>query len=142
MCGSNVSDTHLNASPLKAKGMCMIVRKILKFHTKGIIRDMHPFQQARISVMQWTTKCLKALFQKKKKIFVPFGYMCCMCTNIQATTRTAGEGQTESRFARKPLPAVNLVLSYATKSLYINFIYSSIFAPKTCRVPSQEQISQ
>ncbi len=37
--------------------------------------------------MQWTTKCLKAPFQKKKKIFVPFGYMCCMCTNIQATTR-------------------------------------------------------
>lgn len=22
MCGSNVNDTHLNASPLKAKGMC------------------------------------------------------------------------------------------------------------------------
>lgn len=91
--------------------------------------------------MQWTTKCQKALFHKKKKFFVPFGYMCCMCTNIQATSRLAGECQTGSCFARKLLPAVNLVLSYATKSLYINFIYSSIFAPKTCRVASQEQTS-
>lgn len=64
-----------------------------------------------------------------------------MCTNIQAPTRLAGEGQTGTRFVRKPLPAVNLVLSCATKSLYINFIYSSIFAPKTCLVASQEQTS-
>lgn len=34
-CGSNVSDNHLNVSPLKAKGMCMIVRKNTEIPHQG-----------------------------------------------------------------------------------------------------------
>lgn len=37
----------------------------------GIVKDMHSFQQARISVMQWTTKkTQKALFNEQTCIDV------------------------------------------------------------------------
>ncbi len=82
--------------------------------------------------MQWTTKWQKALFHKKKKTMCTFQIYVLHVYKYTGHCQTGWWGPNRNRFVRKPLPAVNLVLSYATKSLYTNFLYSSIFAPKTC----------